>query len=388
MIMTMKRMMIMAVAVAAAMCCAVSCGRKTETPAEGSRIGFALSFFKAVNSSVPGGENVVASPYSAGVALSMLTEGADGQTKVEFDNALNGCLFVSESLSDNDTVVVKSANSIWISDNFSVRNRYVAHMEKDFNAAVEVMDFADPSTVHAMNNWCSENTEGKIAKIKDSLSPNDVMVLADALYFNAPWENAFDPGLTHDAVFHGLNKDTDVKMMYRNGMYDYIEYQGCQIIRLPYAGGRYSMYVALPPAGMSPGSVLPYVGESMFKMALGMLRPAEVKFYMPKVKLETSMNLNKTLERMGVRTAFSAAADFDGISVSGPLVLNEVAQKCYIDITEQGTEAAAVTTATIALTSLRPAADQKVMKVDRPYIFFIADMENENILFTGTISNL
>lgn len=386
MIMTLKRMMIMAVA--AAMCCAVSCGRKIETPAEGSRIGFALSFFKAVNSSVPGGENVVASPYSAGVALSMLTEGADGQTKVEFDNALNGCLFVSESLSDNDTVVVKSANSIWISDNFSVRNRYVAHMEKDFKAAVEVMDFADPATVHAMNNWCSENTEGKIAKIKDSLSPNDVMVLADALYFKAPWENAFDSGLTHDDVFHGLNKDTDVRMMYRKGMYDYVEYQECQIIRLPYAGGRYSMYVALPPAGMTPGSVLPYVGESMFKMALGMLKPAEVKFYMPKVKLETSMNLNKTLERMGVRTAFSAAADFDGISVSGPLVLNEVAQKCYIDITEQGTEAAAVTTATIALTSLRPAADQKVMRVDRPFLFFIADMENENILFTGNISNL
>lgn len=386
MIMTMKKMFLMAAV--AAMAGAVSCGQEAEAPAEGSRIGFALSFFKAVNSSVPGGENVVSSPYSAGVALSMLTEGADGQTKVEFDNALNGCLFVSESLSDNDTVVVKSANSIWISDNFSVRNRYVAHMEKDFNAAVEVMDFADPATVHAMNNWCSENTEGKIAKIKDSLSPNDVMVLADALYFKAPWENAFDAGLTHDAVFHGLNKDTDVKMMYRNGMYDYIEYQGCQIIRLPYAGGRYSMYVALPPAGMTPGSVLPYVGESMFKMALGMLKPAEVKFYMPKVKLETSMNLNKTLERMGVRTAFTAAADFDGISASGPLVLNEVAQKCYIDITEQGTEAAAVTTATIALTSLRPAADQKVMKVDRPYIFFIADMENENILFTGTISNL
>lgn len=386
MIMTMKKMTLMAAV--AAMLGAVSCGQEAEAPAEGSRIGFALSFFKAVNSSVPGGENVVASPYSAGVALSMLTEGADGQTKVEFDNALNGCLFVSESLSDNDTVVVKSANSIWISDNFSVRNRYVDHLEKDFKAAVEVMDFADPATVHAMNNWCSENTEGKITKIKDSLSPNDVMVLANALYFNAPWENAFDAGLTHDAVFYGLNKETDVKMMYRKGMYDYVEYQGCQIIRLPYAGGRYSMYVALPPAGMSPGSVLPYVGESLFKMALGMLKPAEVKFYMPKVKLETSMNLNKTLERMGVRTAFSAAADFDGISVSGPLVLNEVAQKCYIDITEQGTEAAAVTTATIALTSIRPAADQKVMRVDRPFLFFIADMENENILFTGNISNL
>lgn len=386
MIFYMKKLMI--TAAAAAICCAVSCGRKTEAPSEGSRIGFALSFFKAVNSSVPVGENVVASPYSAGVALSMLTEGADGQTKVEFDNALNGCLFVSESLSDNDTVIVKSASSIWISDNFSVRNRYVDHMEKDFKASVEVMDFADPETVHAMNNWCSENTEGKIGKIKDSLSPNDVMVLADALYFNAPWENAFDVSLTHDAVFHGVDGDAEVKMMFRNGMFDYVEYQGCQIIRLPYAGGRYSMYVALPPAGMTPGSVLPYVGESMFKMAVGMLKSAKVKFYMPKVKLETSMNLNKTLERMGVRTAFTAAADFDGISVSGPLVLNEVAQKCYIDITEQGTEAAAVTTATIELTSLRPPVDQEVMKVDRPYIFFIADMENENILFTGTISNL
>lgn len=384
MIMNMKKIMLMA-AIAAM---SVSCGQEAEAPAEGSRIGFALSFFKSVNGSVPGGENVVTSPYSAGVALSMLTEGAEGQTKVELDNALNGCLFVYESLSDSDTVTVKSANSIWISDNFSVRNRYVAHMEKDFKASVEVMDFSNPATVHAMNNWCSDNTEGKIQKIKESLSPNDVMVLADALYFNAPWENAFDPGLTYDDVFHGLNKDSDVRMMFRKGMYDYVEYQGCQIIRLPYAGDRYSMYVALPPAGMTPGSVLPYVGESLFKMALGMLKPAEVKFTMPKVRLETSMNLNGSLEKMGVRTAFSSAADFDGISVSGPLMVNEVAQKCYIDITEQGTEAAAVTTATIALTSLRPAENQKVMKVDRPYLFFIADMENENILFAGNISNL
>lgn len=384
MIMNMKKIMLMA-AIAAM---SVSCGQEAEAPAEGSRIGFALSFFKSVNGSVPGGENVVTSPYSAGVALSMLTEGAEGQTKVELDNALNGCLFVYESLSDSDTVTVKSANSIWISDNFSVRNRYVAHMEKDFKAAVEVMDFSNPATVHAMNNWCSDNTEGKIQKIKESLSPNDVMVLADALYFNAPWENAFDPDLTYDDVFHGLNKDSDVRMMFRKGMYDYVEYQGCQIIRLPYAGDRYSMYVALPPAGMTPGSVLPYVGESLFKMALGMLKPAEVKFSMPKVRLETSMNLNGSLEKMGVRTAFSSAADFDGISVSGPLMVNEVAQKCYIDITEQGTEAAAVTTATIALTSLRPAENQKVMKVDRPYLFFIADMENENILFAGNISNL
>ena len=121
-------------------------------------------------------------------------------------------------------------------------------------------------------------------------------------------------------------------------------------------------------------------------MAMGMLKPEQVRFSMPKVRLETSMNLNRTLEIMGVRTAFSGAADFREISVSGPLALDEVVQKCYIDITESGTEAAAVTSAAISLTSVRPQENVKTMKVDRPYIFFIAD--SQNILFAGKIIDL
>lgn len=363
-----------------------SCGQAQTQPAEGSRTGFALSFFKAVSSSANPGENVVASPYSAGVALSMLAEGAAGQTKVELDNALNGCMFVAESLGGSDSVTVKSANSIWISDNFSVRNRFVAHMEDDFKADVEVMDFANPATLHAMNNWCSDNTDGKITKFKDSLSPNNVMILANALYFKAPWENQFDPKATQDDMFHGRSGDSEVKMMYRKGAYEYMEYQGCQMIKLPYLDSDYAMYVVLPPAGMDPETVMPYIGESVFDMAMGMLQPEQVRFSMPKVRLETSMNLNRTLGKMGVRTAFSGAADFKEISVSGPLVLDEVAQKCYIEISESGTEAAAVTSASISLTSLRPQENVKVMKVDRPYIFFISDAQN--ILFVGKIINL
>lgn len=363
-----------------------SCGQTQPQPSEGSRTDFALSFFKAVSSSSKPGENVVASPYSAGVALSMLTEGAAGQTKVELDNALNGCLFMPEPMGDSETVTVKSANSIWISDNFSVRNRFVTHMEDDFKADVEVMDFADPATLQSMNTWCADNTDGKITKIKDSLSPNNVMILANALYFKASWENQFDPKATQEETFHGRSGDTEVKMMYRKGAYEYMEYQGCQMIKLPYLNSGYAMYVVLPPAGMDPETVLPYIGESVYNMAMGMLKPEQVRFSMPKVRLETSMNLNKTLGKMGVKTAFSGAADFKEISVSGPLVLDEVAQNCYIDITESGTEAAAVTSAAISLTSLRPQENVKTMKVDRPYIFFIADPEN--ILFTGKILNL
>lgn len=118
-----------------------------------------------------------------------------------------------------------------------------------------------------------------------------------------------------------------------------------------------------------------------------MLSPVEVKFKMPKVKLETEMVLNGVLKNMGVREAFSNA-DFRGISEMGPLVLSQVKQKCYIDVAESGTEAAAVTSAMVRMTSVRPEMDVKTMIVNRPYVFFIADRENSDILFAGKIVNL
>ncbi len=382
----MKKMMLCAVSIA--VCALVSCGQQDVPPAEGSKIGFALSFFKEVNRNSESKNNIVASPYSAGTALSMLEEGAQGQTKVELDNALNGCLFSSQKLESGDSVVVKSANSVWIDSDFSVKNHYVNLLQKDYDALVETLRFSDPATVRAINNWCSENTAGKIEEIVDKLTPGDVMVLLNALYFNAPWENEFEPNLTSKADFHGVSGSTQVDMMYRKGSYNYVEYQGCQMIELPYMGSTYSMFVLLPPEGMKIDALLPYVNENVYNEAMGMLSPAEVKFRMPKVKLETEMLLNDALMDMGVRTAFTGAADFKGISEMGPLVVSQVKQKCYIDITESGTEAAAVTSVQVRLTSVRPEPDLKVMTVDRPYVFFIADKASDNILFVGKIVNL
>ena len=142
----MKRILVMTSLAAIA-----ACGEQDVTPTEGSRTGFALSFFRNVNAVTDPQSNIVVSPYSAGAVLSMLEAGAEGETKVELDNALNGCLFMQEPMGDSETVTVKSANSIWISDNFSVRNRFVAHMEDDFKADVEVMDFADPATLQSLS---------------------------------------------------------------------------------------------------------------------------------------------------------------------------------------------------------------------------------------------
>lgn len=369
----------------AAMAVMTACGEPDQKPAEGSQTGFALSFFKNAVASVSSAENVVVSPYSTGVALSMLEAGAEGQTKVELDNALNGSYFKAEDLGDGKDVTVQSSSSVWISDDFSVRNRYVSLLEKDFDAFVTTQNFADPATAQAINNWCSEHTSGKIDQIIDRIGPDMVMVLVNALYFNAPWAAAFDETAVNEAVFHGRSGDTSVRMMARRATFNYAEYQGAKMIEIPYAGDSYAMYVILPPAGMSPESILPYISESLYRSAMSMLQPKEVALNMPQFRMETSLVLNKTLERMGVTTAFSSAADFKGISVMGPLRLDVIKQKCYIDVNTKGTEAAAVTGAQIRMTSVRPVVS---MNVDRPFLFVIADVENKMPLFAGKIVNI
>lgn len=383
----MKRFLLYAAAVVsfAAM---VSCGSEPEAPSQGSKTGFALSFFKNANALAERGENIVVSPYSAGVALSMLAEGAEGETRAEFNNALNGCIFKAEDLGNNDTLTVKSANSVWVDNDFSIRNSYVSLLQKDFDAFITALSFADPATVQAINNWCAENTNGKIDEIIDRLSPGAVMVLVNALYFNAPWEDEFSPAFTKEGDFKGLTKTSKVQMMSRNARMNYAEYYGCQMVELPYAGDRYSMIVILPPAGMDADAMMQYVGESVYDMAMGMFQPRQVRFKMPKAKIETSLILNEALMNMGIKSAFTPAADFKGIAAMGPLVLDQVKQKCYIDISEKGTEAAAVTSAQIRLTSARPEMDSVEMTVDRPYLFVIADKTNDNILFAGKIVNL
>ena len=378
----MKKLMFIAALVSIA-----ACGPKYPKPEQGSDVGFALSFFQRVNETVDYDNNVVVSPYSAGVALSMLAEGAEGQTRAEFDDALNGCLFGSEDLGANDSIQVKSANSVWVSDNFSIRNRYVDLLEKDFDAFITTQNFTDPATVKAINNWCYENTEGKIGSIIDRLGPNAVMVLMNALYFNAPWEYAFDPAQTRDGIFHGIVEDREVSMMTRKARYMYAEYQGCQMVRLPYSGDRYAMYIVLPPENLDVNSVIPYISESAYKAAMNMLSAQQVIVKMPKFKLEAAFVLNEALQKMGIESAFTAGADFSGIAAMGPLCLDSVKQKCYIDVSEKGTEAAAVTISQVRLTSVSPTV-VKTMNVDRPFLFFIADSETDNILFAGKIVDL
>ena len=148
------------------------------------------------------------------------------------------------------------------------------------------------------------------------------------------------------------------------------------------------MYVILPPEGADMDRLLSKADESMFRSAMDALQQQEVRLFMPRFKVETSMLLNKPLQNMGIETAFTSAADFSGIAEMGSLALDQVKQKCYVDVSEKGTEAAAVTSVQIRLTAARPVVKTPVMKVDRPFFYFIADGECNRILFAGKIVNL
>lgn len=357
-----------------------------EQPRQGSELGFAIDLFRnALRQSEPD-VNVTISPYSAGVALSMLKEGAQGQTRAELEDAMNYCVFRPDSLGSNDTVIVKSANSVWLNDDFSVRNSYVSHMTNEYDAFVDALNFSDPATVHAINNWCSENTEGMIDGVVRKLTPDMVMILANALYFKAPWEKPFDPAVTRNAVFHGKGGDSEVPFMSQKLSCAYAEYAGNQLVSLPYKGGKYSMLVFLPSENMDINGVLPYISERGLNDVMRNMSVKKVRLAMPKFKVESEMSLVKTLEAMGVRTVFTSAADLSMIA-RGPLCVSDVYQKTVVEVDERGSEAAAVTTVTVNLTSARIQQDP-VMTVDRPFYYMIADMDAGRVLFAGRIMNL
>lgn len=365
-----------------------SCSAKSvqQTSSQGSELGFSLDLFRTALSVSSSDANVSLSPYSAGVALSMLAEGADGQTLVELDNALNGCLFRNVDLGGNDTVTVKSANSVWLDDDFAIRNNYVDHLSKHYDALATTLSFADPATVHAINNWCSEHTEGMIDGIISKLTPDMKMILANALYFKAPWLNPFNPSLTTEGVFHGSKKNTDVSFMNGKIPCRYAEYDGNQMVQLPYEGEKYSMYIFLPSKESGIMNVDQYINEHALREGIQYLADTKVNLSVPKFKVESDMSLVKTLETMGVRTAFSSAADLSGIA-HGPLAVSDVLQKTVVEVDEKGSEAAAVTAVVVGLTSARVERTPS-MTVDRPFFYLIADMEAERILFCGRVMNL
>lgn len=358
---------------------------------------FAFDFLKTHNAAEKADKNYFVSPLSLHVALGMLANGADGKTKEELTNGLRVSSDLTktneiykdliDNLPNSDPKVTNTiANSVWYRNTFSVEKSFLDVLKASFNAQTYAEDFNNSATVGKINTWASDNTNGKIKKVIEQIEPAHVMFLMNALYFKGDWKIPFKTENTHDADFAGTTGTKSVKMMSMQEKVKYAKRSNYQALELAYGGGNYVMTILLPDEKTPVGNIINTMSSSEWKSLNSSLAEQKVIIGLPKFTVEYETNLNNVLGKMGMPTMFSDAADLSKISPpAGKLKVGFVKQNTFVAIDEKGTEAAAVTTIGIELTSA-PILPEFIC--NRPFAFFISEKQSNTILFAGKIVNL
>lgn len=346
--------------------------------------------------------NAFISPTSLLMALSMVYNGAAGETKEEIAKAMaiegidvddlnqaNASLMTMLN-KDSDHIQLNVANSIWLNEEFHFLDEFIQHNQDYFNAEVEEIDVLDRKSSKKINNWVKQSTNDKIEDIADDpLDSNLVAMLINAIYFKGDWVHAFDPKQTENRAFH-LEDGTTKKVptMKLNKELAYMENDLFQAITLPYGDGEMSMKVFLPKEDSSLEAVQQQLTEENWNTWNDSFDKKEGKLLLPRFQMEYEATLNETLDSLGMRHAFDRnKADFSNmIQEDVPLWISKVKQKTFVDVNEEGTEAAAVTS--VEMKTVSAPIDQPFrMEVNRPYLIAITDDETNTILFIGSIFN-
>jgi serpin B len=356
---------------------------------------FGLKLFKKIVEEQPD-SNIFISPLSVSMALGMALNGADGTTyeamrqTLEFGGMTNQEINEAyKSLVDllinlDEKVLFEIANSIWYRNTFNVDQAFLKTNQKYFDAEISALDFNDPASVDIINNWVSENTNEKIKEIIDNINPLTVMFLINAIYFKGTWQYEFDKENTVDDVFNLVGGGTvDCKMMKIRGRFDYYEDDDVQIIDLPYGDGYFSMTIFLPKPDVDIDEFTSALDESRWENYLTSLSSDSGTLELPKFKLEYKLKMNDVLKALGMSIAFDPQqADFSRINPDVELYISKVLHKTFVQVDEEGTEAAAVTVVEMNLTSIG-GDEEFYMTVNRPFLFVIREHHSETILFVG-----
>jgi serpin B len=235
----------------------------------------------------------------------------------------------------------------------------------------------------------SDQTEGRIKDLIPQGAINTLtrLVLTNAIYFNAAWQNAFDKGNTRDDTFYLLNgNETTVPMMHQTERFNYTEGSDYQAVELPYDGRELSMLVLLPKSGQFT-SFQDSLDASKVASIIQNLENKKVMLTMPKFEFSSDFSLKNTLSEMGMPLAFSGDADFSGMDGKRDLSISDVIHKAFISVDETGTEAAAATAVIVGATAMPPGEPEQIvnMTIDHPFIFLIRDIQTGTILFIGRV---
>jgi serpin B len=370
-----------------------------EKQVESANNSFATSLFSQVALQEQG-KNFFISPLSVSMALAMTLNGANGQTYSDMQKTLglgglsNGEINQSyQSLMTmfgnlDPSVTFNIANSIWYRNTFQVLDSFITVDSTYFNSEVRSLNFNDPSAADVINSWVSSNTNGKIPSIiSPPIDRGVMMYLINALYFNATWKYTFDTANTKQHPFYLSNGSSESdSMMVVHDTLDYYSDANFQVVELPYGNGDYSMLVLLPVTSSS-ANLSTALSQSEVNNIVSGLSPQDVQLTLPKFKVEYSTSLKNVLTQMGMGIAFTGGADFTRINPVGGLDISDVLHKTYVEVSEKGTEAAAVTVVTVATVSIGSGHQSGPIMVDvnRPFLFLIKENHNNTIMFMGAI---
>jgi serpin B len=357
---------------------------------------FALSLYRGL---IKNKENVVISPYSISTALSMAHAGARGNTQKQMAEVLHFKLDQEKLHSafnrlqahfgvvqNKGHIELSVANALWVQKDFHLLEEFLDLMRKNYRAGVHEVNYAEDleSVRKEINAWVQRETKNKIKEIirHGMLDHSTCFVLTNAIYFRGKWKNQFEKKLTHNAPFlltH--NKRVEVPMMNQLNKFKYLENDRLQILKLPYVGNDLSMIIVLPKKIDGLSEIESSLNTESLKAWINGLYEEEVVVFLPRFTIGFQVLLSKTLEQMGMRDAFNAGmANFSGINGTRSLYISDVIHKAFLEVNEEGTEAAAATG--IVSKSIKP-----IMRADHPFLFIILDNHSGSILFLGKIEN-
>jgi serine protease inhibitor len=343
--------------------------------------------------------NIFVSPSSIITALAMAYNGAEGETRAAMEETLllQGMTMdeVNAAFADLLTILqnpdpnveLAVANSLWAREGISFNEDFINRSRDYYGAELTELNFDDPGSADTINHWVKENTRNKIDGIVEPpINPETILFLINAIYFKGEWSEPFDPELTSAATFNlpdGNSKEHP--FMFQNDDFDYLETDLFQAVRLPYGKNeRVGMYLFLPAAAVGLEEFQAGLNKADWNNWTGSFRSMEGDLSLPRFSFEYDVSLKKTLEALGMGIAFEeGTADFSGMRPTPPdLFINEVKHKTFVEVNEEGTEAAAVTSVEVGTTAM---PETFSMVLDRPFFFVIADDMTGTILFMGSV---
>lgn len=364
---------------------------------------FGFNILQQLNSEQATEGNLFVSPLSISQALSMAWNGADGNTATEIASVLGYSQGMTDGINQSSRTITNAllnadnqvamsiANSIWYNQMYEILPSFVDTCDYSYDAEVERCDFSNSdASVKAINGWVDDKTNGKIKKIVDQVTNDDALYLINAVYFKGSWTSKFENDNTSNRPFTDSNaSQSQVSTMMQESTFNYASVSNCTAVELPYGNGHFSMVVMLPAEKSSVNDLLMSLNSETWDNLTHSLSGRKVQVYLPKFKVECDFTLNDALKQLGMPQAFTDMAQFPNMLASTNLMISKVKHKTFVEVNEEGTEAAAVTSIGMVTTSY-PGEEPEpiVFEVNRPFVFAIREKDTGSILFIGKIVKL